>query len=154
MRVKQIVASMGMSLALLGTLGLGLVGAAPSNAPSSDVQTGTCTDGANTWDAVVFGNGEGYWTPGHVVSIDDAATNKTYIPLSVSGTFYPDEPIDGQTQIELFNDVKSGKRNGVRNVVTCAVPAGYFNADDPENPFGVGGNIVVTVTVFEAGNSH
>ncbi len=154
MRVKQIVASLGMSLALVGTLGFGLAGAAPANAPNSDVQSVTCTDGANTWDAVVVGNGEGFWTPGHVVSINDVATNKTIIPLNVSGTFYPDEPIDGQTQVELFSVSKNGKRNGVRNVSTCALAAGYFSADDPENPFGVGGDIVVTVTVFEAGNSH
>ncbi len=154
MRFKQIVASLVMSLALVATLGFGLAGAAPSKAPNSDVQSVTCTDGANTWEAIVVGNGEGFWTPGHVVSVNDVATNKMYIPLSVSGTFYPDAPINGQTQVELFSVTKNGKRNGVRNVSTCSLQAGYFSADDPDNPFGVGGDIVVTVAVFEAGNSH
>ncbi|MGA7670390.1 MAG: hypothetical protein WBW04_08195 [Nitrolancea sp.] len=154
MRIKQIVTSVGTSLVLLGTLALGIAAAAPSNAPSSMVDSITCTDGANSWDGVAVSNGEALWTPGFITSINDVATHKVYLTLNASATFYPDEPIDGQTQIELFSQAKNGNRKGVTNVYTCTVPVGYFSADDPENPFGMGGDIVVTVTVFEAGNSR
>lgn len=153
MKLKYAVAGLSLSAVMLWALGFGLAGAAPSNAPSSETDIYTCTDGSTTEQVTIVSNGKGMWTPGHVVSINGTETHETFIPLSFSGTFYPDTPINGQTSIEIFNEVKKGNHNGITNVFTCTQEQSV-SADDPDNPYGVSGTFVFTATAFQAGDSH
>jgi hypothetical protein len=147
MCLRTIPAALLLSAIMLAALGIGPATAAPSNAPGATSDIFTCSDGTTV---TIVSNGNGIWTPGHVVSIDGSSASQILIPLAFSGTFYPD---DGSASFEVFSLVKNGNHNGVTNTKTCSMTEDV-SADDPDNPFGVGGQFVFVATVFQAGDNR
>ena len=100
---------------MLRTMRIGLVSAAPTKISQFVDGCRYVFQRHNSCQPAVVPGSDTLMTAGHVVAVDDAARHQAYIPSNFGGTFYPDEPVDEQTEIERFDIAKNGKRNGVTN---------------------------------------
>jgi hypothetical protein len=112
--------------ALVAAVAVQVASADPSNAKNSTLVTAIC--GGQLVQVVVNGNGQ--FTPGHVVN-----STSMFVPTAFDTTF-SFTPTGGTTQ--TFSNT-SAKHNQKASDVTCAIPAALNTSTTPEGTFSISG---------------
>jgi hypothetical protein len=100
----------------------------PTNARNSSTITAMC----GSQQVVVSVNGNGEFTPAHVIG-----STAMFVPTAFDLTF-SFTPTGGATQSETDT---SAKHNQAKGVVTCDIPAALNTSTDPDGTFTISGTV-------------
>jgi hypothetical protein len=120
-------------LAVMAAVVVQVASADPLNAKNGNLVYGFC-DGQ---PVVVSGNGNGAFTPGHVVG-----STTVIIPTAFDLTF-SFTPTGGQTESQTNT---STKQTSGKNPVTCVIPAALNTVTTPDGTFVISGTVTGFLT--------
>jgi hypothetical protein len=124
---------------LVAVVAVQAASADPVNAKGSTLIHATC----NGQPVLVSGNGNGVFTPGHVVG-----STMMIIPTAFDLTF-SFTPTGGTTMTETNTSTKHNQHH--KNTVTCQIPADQNTFTSPEGTFVISGTVTGFFTPAKSG---